>query len=199
MSHNLWQLHFDKAQLAFHVSQFWLYGNEYYLSQMICLWTEFLQSKTFFSFCVTSNTQQNSTLKFMTKNIFSFWIKVPENLANHCNQKFITQKLYSSPYKMSSKRDPSKGSCIRGFSRKYLFMSIHIKESSRHKATLYVFEIQTYGAYEYIPRSVIILNVAISWVCCHLQLERNGPGFYWIESLQSRFANDCPLFNSNDR
>ena len=48
MSNDLWQLHFDKAQLAFHVSQFWLYGNEYYLSQMICLWTEFLQSKTFF-------------------------------------------------------------------------------------------------------------------------------------------------------
>ena len=38
------------------------------------------------------------------------------------------------------------------------------------------FEFQTYEAYEYIPRSVIILNLAISWVCCHLQLVSNRPG-----------------------
>ena len=80
MSHNLWQLHFDKAQLAFHVSQFWLYGNEYYLSQMICLWTEFLQSKTFFHFASLPTLNKIRHWNSWRKIYFRFGSKFPKIL-----------------------------------------------------------------------------------------------------------------------
>ena len=163
MSHNLWQLNFDKAQLAFHVSQFWLYGNEYYLSQMICLWTEFLQSKTFFHF---------ASLPTLNKiRHWNSWRKIYFHFGSKFSKILLIIVIKSLLLKSSARvhircLQPSTGSWKRGFSRKYLFMSIYIKVSSRHKAALYVF---------WDP-NVIILNVAISWVCCQLQLVINRPG-----------------------